>query len=145
MPSAAAAGRWERTEPSAAGAWEEVPWARQAGSAKTPGRGELLGFRWRRNPWIGEDLWSEKRAKVLPLGRTPHRSGAVPPSGQLHQMAKAANDTGEITCFSHMLWPKYGGDYPEDEVIAERSVKEGIFDLLHDPSKQWGSQLVYFK
>ena len=34
---------------------------------------------------------------------------------------------------------------PRDDVIGERSVKEGIFELLHDPSKQWGSQLVYSK
>ena len=34
---------------------------------------------------------------------------------------------------------------PEDDVIGERSVKEGIFELLHDPSKQWGSALVDFK
>ena len=58
-------------------------------------------------------------------------------------MAKAANETGEITCFSHMQWPKYGGDYPKDEVIWERSVKEGIFDLLHDQNKQWGSPLYF--
>ena len=39
VPSAAAAGSWETTETSAAGAWEEVPLARPAGSAETPGRG----------------------------------------------------------------------------------------------------------
>jgi hypothetical protein len=33
----------------------------------------------------------------------------------------------------------------QDEVIAERSVKEVIFDLLHDQNKQWGSPLVYFQ
>jgi hypothetical protein len=60
-------------------------------------------------------------------------------------MAKAINETGEITCFSHMLWPTYGGDYPRYDVVGERSMKEGIYELLRDPSKQWGSPLVYFQ
>ena len=92
------------------------------GSVQTPGRGSswdsdgcaILG--------LEKICWSEKQTKVLPPGRTPHRNGAVPPSGQLLDMAKAANEAGEITCFSHMLWPKYCGDYPQDEVIGERSV-----------------------
>jgi hypothetical protein len=60
-------------------------------------------------------------------------------------MAKLANESGEITCFTRLLWPHYGGDYPRDDVIGERSVKEGIYELLRDPSKQWGSPLVYFQ
>ena len=104
-----------------------------------------MGFRWRRHPWTGQEFWSENRAKVLPPGRTPHRSGAIPPSGNLVEMAKLANGSGEITCFRRLLWPHYGGDYPRDDVIGERSVKEGIYELLRDPSKQWGSPLVYFQ
>ena len=34
---------------------------------------------------------------------------------------------------------------PRDDVIGERSVKEGIVELLREPSKQWGSPLVYFQ
>ena len=34
---------------------------------------------------------------------------------------------------------------PPYDVIGERSVKEGVFELLHDPSKQWGSALVDFQ
>ena len=38
-----------------------------------------------------------------------------------------------------MVWPLYGGDYPKYDVIGDRSVKEGIYELLHDPENQWGS------
>jgi hypothetical protein len=122
VPSSAAAGSWEGavTNSSAAetwdwtdpgpntpGAWwEEVPRrGSRPGSAQTPGKGELLGYRWRFNPWTGKEFWSEKRAKVLPPGRTPHRSGAIPPSGNLVEMAQLANESGEITCFTRLLWP----------------------------------------
>ena len=165
VPSSAAAGSWEGGTSSSAtetwdktdpgpnipepGAWNEEAPRRgrggRKGSAQTPGKGELLGYRWRFNPWTGKEFWSEKRAKVLPPGRTPHRSGAIPPSGNLVEMAKLANESGEITCFTRLLWPHYGGDYPRDDVIGERSVKEGIYELLRDPSKQWGSPLVYFQ
>jgi hypothetical protein len=162
VPNSAAAGSWEGAVTSSSAAepwdwtdpgpntpgawWEGVPRrGSRPGSAQTPGKGELLGYRWRFNPWTGKEFWSEKRAKVLPPGRTPHRSGAIPPSGNLVEMAKLANESGEITCFTRLLWPHYGGDYPRDDVIGERSVKEGIYELLRDPSKQWGSPLVYFQ
>ena len=98
VPSSAAAGSWEggtsssATEtwdwtdpgPNTPGAWrEEVPRRGRGGrkgSAQTPGKGELLGYRWRFNPWTGKEFWSEKRAKVLPPGRTPHRSGQFHPA-----------------------------------------------------------------
>ena len=73
VTSFSATETWDWTDPGPStpgppGAWgEEVPRrVSRPGSAQTPGKGELLGFRWRRHPLTGQEVWVREASESAP-------------------------------------------------------------------------------